>query len=63
MDVYRGRGGTDENFLENGSPPEPSSATAWYWAIQHAASDALGLCAARRIIKYYTVHGQNGFLF
>jgi hypothetical protein len=54
---------TEEHFLENGAPVEPRSATQWYWAIQHAAADAWGYCSARRVAKWYTIHGQNAFVY
>lgn len=54
---------TEENFLENGAPAVPAAATQWYWAIQHAKADAVAYCPARRLAKWYTIHGQDSFLY
>lgn len=41
----------------------PQDATDWYWAIQHAGSDAWGGCPARRMAQWYRKLGQPAFWY
>jgi carboxylesterase type B len=48
---------------ESGHPAEPVGATQWYWAFQHANSDASRACPARRMARWATQAGNKAFLY
>ena len=48
---------------ESGHPLEPAGATQWYWAMQHANSDAARACPSRRMAQWITQSGQKAFLY
>ena len=52
----------DDN--ESGHPSaDPPGATQWYWAQQHANSDAARACPSRRMAEWATLAGNKAFLY
>ena len=48
---------------ESGHPVLPAGATSWYWAINHAGSDAARACPSRRMASWVTQAGNSAFLY
>jgi hypothetical protein len=51
----------DDN--ESGHPANPPGATDWYWAINHAKSDASRACPSRRMAEWMLQAGNDAFLY